>query len=128
MYRTFFVVITGGFFGTLSRVLISAQVSTLAKASHWPVDIFIINITGAFVFAFLLTWTDKMPKWGLFLRIFLGTGFLGAYTTFSSYMLGTMQLIDLAHFLVAGFYLIGSIILGLIAAMAGRSVASVIRQ
>jgi fluoride exporter len=94
-------------------------------ADRWggdlPYGTFLINVTGAFVIGvFLALITDRLtvnPLW----RLFFATGFLGGYTTFSSYTWEALILAQTGAWRRAGAYLLGSNAVGLIGVWVGAS-------
>lgn len=102
-----------------------------AGADEFPWTIFSVNTSGAFVLALVLVIAaDVLPS--RYLRPLLGTGFCGAFTTFSSIVVTVDQLVAHGHPAVAGAYLAGSIGAGLGAAwlglVAGRTIAAIRRS
>jgi fluoride exporter len=116
--RRLLAVFVGGFCGTILRVLLSIWiVGWLGKA--WPFDTLVINLTGAFLFAFV-TMLAQATLWiGPTRRLLLTTGFLGAYTTFSSLALGDVSLLTWNHWLPALGYLLASGVGGILAILGG---------
>ncbi len=116
--RRLLAVFCGGFCGTLTRYALSLLLQGwLGKG--WPYDILLINLSGAFVLAALSTLADASFVVGPTARLLLNTGFLGAYTTFSSLALGDILLVSRGQFGAAILYLVLSVGLGLCAAVAG---------
>ena len=117
--RRVFAVLAGGFLGTIARALLSPFLqANLGK--DWPYDILLINLTGAFLLACLTTPADAAILLGPTRRLFITVGFLGAYTTFSSLMLGDLLLCFAGKSLLALLYLLASIAGGLLATMLGN--------
>ena len=110
----------GGALGALARYWLNEFVAT-RWPTIFPLGTFIINITGSFVIGFFLTFAtvhyDLNPHW----RLFIAVGFLGAYTTFSTFEYETLKLIEEGHLLTALFYVLSSVIAGLIAVWAGAA-------
>ncbi len=85
------VVGVGGFLGAIARYLV-----TLGVARVWPrpfpLGTLLINVTGSFVLGWFTTWAASRaevdPAW----RLLVGTGFVGAYTTFSTFEYETRRL------------------------------------
>lgn len=79
---------TGAFFGAISRFALSQWMKTLWK-KDFPLATFVINVLGSFLLGLVIgshldsTWT-----------LLLGTGFLGSFTTFSTFKLETLQLVQ----------------------------------
>src|SRR3954468_19908249 len=112
----------GGFVGANARYVISNwMVARLGVAFPWHT--FLINVTGSFVIGLLLTIlvqrTSIAPAW----RLFLVVGFLGGYTTFSSYSIETIALIADGKWIPAVAYVMGSNGLALIATLGGVALA-----
>lgn len=116
--RRWLAVLCGGFLGAITRYLLSAVIqAALGKA--WPYDIFVINLSGAFVLALVTVLADTTTFIGPARRLFINVGFLGAYTTFSSLALGDILLLGKAHWLAASVYIGLSIPGGLLMALLG---------
>ncbi len=120
--RRFFAVLGGGFLGTIARYWLSIFVqSHLGKS--WPYDIFLINISGALLLAFVTILADTTLLIGPTRRLFINIGFLGAYTTFSSLELGAITLFLNGQWPLALLYLIASFIGGVLAVLLGEWLA-----
>jgi len=116
--RRILAVLTGGFCGTVTRYLLSIAVQAwLGKG--WPYDILLINLTGAFVLAFVTTLADATFLIGPTRRMFINVGFLGAYTTFSTLTLGDVLLFSNGQWLPAVLYLLLSLLGGILAVLLG---------
>ncbi|HTK08873.1 MAG TPA: fluoride efflux transporter CrcB [Ktedonobacteraceae bacterium] len=123
--RRMLAVLAGGFCGTLARYLLSLFVQAhLGKA--WPYDILLINITGAFLLSFITSLADATVLVGPTRRLFLNVGFLGAYTTFSSFMLGADQLALTGAVLAALLYLFLSLFGGICVVLLGDWLAQLL--
>jgi fluoride exporter len=94
--------------------------------SDFPFGTLLINVTGAFTIglflAFLAGRTDVNPLW----RLFFATGFLGGYTTFSSYTWDALSLSSGGAWLGAGVYVVGSNVAGLIGVWLGARLAQLL--
>ena len=116
------IIALGGALGALTRYGLGIWVSSRWGHS-FPLGTFIINISGAFVLGlinvFAVERTILSPAW----RLGLGIGFLGAYTTFSTFTYETIVLIEEGSYLVALGYALGSTVTGLLAAFFGTWVA-----
>lgn len=127
---TLLVIGLGGAVGTGVRYIIEAAFP--AAPGGWPWATFLINITGAFILAALLeTLSRSGPDdgWRRRVRLGVGTGVLGGYTTYSSFMVEATLLGDTGHYLVAVGYVAASVLLGLAAAWVGlASVAGLHRR
>ncbi len=116
--RRVFAVLGGGFLGTLTRY----GLSTLAQSwlgKGWPYDLLLINVTGALLLAFVTALADATLFIGPTRRLFINVGFLGAYTTFSSFALGDVLLLHGTQWMPALLYLVLSMAGGVLAVMLG---------
>ncbi len=114
----------GGAAGAVARYAVSLAMP--ATPGQFPWGTFTINVTGSFVLGFLLVLLlERFPR-GRLARPVIGTGFLGAYTTFSTYMVDAVQLVHGGHPATAAAYVLGSLAAGLLAVWAGMAGARVV--
>ena len=107
----YLVVLAGAGFGGLARYVAGTWI--MAKyGGRFPLGTFVINITGAFLMGILMTLlTERFqphPNW----RLFLVVGFLGGYTTFSSFEYETFQALRDGELWLGLVYVGGSVVLG----------------
>ena len=114
------VIFAGGTLGTAVR---AALESTFAPvAGQWPWTTFWINLGGAFLLGALLEGlaiSGADHGWRRGLRLGLGTGVLGGFTTYSTFAVESFGLIGSASWLIGLGYAIGSVLLGVAAAFVG---------
>ena len=110
-------VFVGGIFGGFARYGIGLAWPPAVGGFPW--DVFVINLSGAFVLALLLVLVLEVLPPTHYVRPALGTGFLGAFTTFSSLATATDQLLAHGHPGLAVGYAVGSLFGGLAAASFG---------
>lgn len=110
----------GGILGTLLRYYLGrwAAVRTARRGSRFPWGTWIINISGSLLLGILtsLHINGTIPDWSW---LVLGTGFCGAYTTFSTFGYEAISLIEGGHKTLATLYVLSSLGLGLIAVWSG---------
>jgi CrcB protein len=108
----------GGFLGANARYALGLWIVGRAGAG-FPLPTLVINITGSFAIGVLLVlFTERLvvdPAW----RLLLVVGFLGGYTTFSSYSFEALRLLETGDWLPAGWYILGSNGLALAATFLG---------
>jgi len=91
---------------------------------NFPYGTFFINISGCLVMGFFATLaTQKINIISPEIRLMISTGFLGAYTTFSTFGLDTISLLQKGAFISGITYLLGSTILGIISIQLGIIIA-----
>jgi CrcB protein len=117
--RSILAVLCGGALGTLARYGLSLVVQGwLGKG--WPYDILLINLSGTLLLSLVSTLADASLLIGPTRRLLINTGFMGAYTTFSSLALGDILLFNKGQLLPALLYLLLSIAGGLGAVLLGE--------
>lgn len=109
--RRVLLVAAGGTAGTAARLGLGL---VIPDAGGFPVAVLVANLLGALLIGIL---TARLPK-ATEMRLFLGTGLLGGFTTYSAFMTGTVGLWADAP-LLAVAYAVGSLVLGLAAATLG---------
>lgn len=114
--KSFFTVGIGGFLGAICRYSLSLAIP---NAGGFPFATLCINLLGCLCLAWLFTtFTKRTP-----IIVGMGTGFLGAFTTFSTFSLETLLLLQHSEWLQAILYSLGSVGGGLICAWMGIQLA-----
>lgn len=115
----------GGFVGAIARYSLGAWIGQKWGRS-FPLGTFIVNVSGSFFIGLLMTlFTEKFivnPQW----RLLLIVGFLGAYTTFSTFEYETGGLIKDGEWLIALMNVVFSVVAGFVALKAGEVIAKAI--
>ncbi|HET9096356.1 MAG TPA: fluoride efflux transporter CrcB [Candidatus Baltobacteraceae bacterium] len=118
-WQSVLAVLVGGGIGSVIRYVLTFAI-TQRVGPGFPWWTFIINITGSLVIGVVAEVTQTRTFSGApLIRVFLMTGVLGGYTTFSSFSYDTLTLIGDRAQLLALAYAAGSVVLGLVAAFAG---------
>jgi fluoride exporter len=109
LVRKRWLTVAGGFCGALTRYLLGAPLLALAAAlplstEAFPYDTLAINLSGALLLGALIGLVEHDAPVAPDMRLTVGTGFLGAYTTFSSFMVGADTLVIQGHPLAAVLY------------------------
>lgn len=116
----------GGALGALARYALTGWVHSLAGAS-FPWGTLAVNLTGSMVLALaarLLTETATDPE----LRAFVAIGFLGSFTTFSTFSYEALALLQEGEWHLAGLYVAWSVGGGLLGALLGFGLAGTILE
>jgi CrcB protein len=103
----------GSFFGGISRYLLQQYVQ-IRFLSAFPWGTLTVNLTGCFLIGLVFGLANKWNlgnEW----KMFLATGFLGGFTTFSAFSNETISLIHNEQFVQAVLYVLASVLLGLAA-------------
>jgi CrcB protein len=112
----------GGLLGANARYHVGQWV-----ASWWgtafPWGTLLINVSGSFVLGLFLTLTAERFMMKPTTRLFVATGFLGGYTTFSTFSYEAVRLLQHGHVIRAVVYVVSSLIAGLVAVVAGIAAA-----
>ena len=109
----------GGFTGAIARYVIDGVVADLTQASAFPWGTLVVNLSGAFLLGVLTTVIVDRAALPAELRGPVLIGFIGAYTTFSTFMLESWRLVEAGSYGLAVMNLAGSVGLGLAAVFAG---------
>jgi len=113
----------GGLIGANARYVVARLLGALFE-TRFPLGTFVINVSGSFLLGVLGTLVAQrvMPN-SESMRLALGVGFLGAYTTFSTFEFETHALFDDGSWLTATTNMFASLFVGLLAVRAGIVVA-----
>jgi CrcB protein len=121
--RAYLLISLGGIAGANARYLVSGWAAR-RWGTGFPYGTFIINVSGSFVLAFVLTFAAARFHNSPDVRFLVGTGFCGAYTTFSTFAFESMALTRQRDHLPALLNAFGSAAAGVIAAVVGIMLAS----
>lgn len=112
----------GGFVGSVARYGIAVWIGRRWGRS-FPLGTFVVNVSGSFLIGLLMTLMAERftvnPQW----RLLLVVGFLGAYTTFSTFEYETGALLKDGEWLFAGLNVVLSVIAGFVALKLGEVMA-----
>lgn len=109
----------GGFIGSVARYKLGGWLLHLTVQEKFPYSTFAVNLVGCLVVGVLAGLAEKHELFGPGARLFLFTGLLGGFTTFSAFGLETMFLLRRGEPWVAALYVVASVLLGLVAVWVG---------
>ena len=123
--QRYFLIALGGALGSVARFWVGSTVAN-RFGTKFPYGTFVINITACVIIGFSLTFlarrTDLSPAW----RFLVPIGFVGAYSTFSTYEWETLSTIRSGAILLAALYVVGSFVFGLAAVWLGALMAEIL--
>ncbi|HEY2012791.1 MAG TPA: fluoride efflux transporter CrcB [Bryobacteraceae bacterium] len=118
----YLLIVLGGGVGSLTRYLASTAIMS-RFGSRFPLGTLVINVTGSFLIGLIMTTlTERLPP-GTYWRPLLVIGFLGGYTTFSSFEWETYSSISEGSFWIGFANVVGSVTLGYAAVWLGAMLA-----
>ena len=115
-----FLVAIGGAVGSVCRYLVGVVAMRLFGPA-FPWGTFAVNLAGSFAIGLLTELIARRFNASMELRVLLVTGFLGGFTTFSSFSLDTVVLYERGAFMLAAAYVVASVVLSLAATFAGMA-------
>jgi fluoride exporter len=123
--QKYLLIAAGGALGSLTRYWVGSAIAN-RMGTRIPYGTFIINVTACIIIGFSLTYLGRRVELSPAWRYLIPIGFIGAYSTFSTYEWETLSQLRSGAFAIAGIYAVGSLILGLAATWAGCALAELI--
>jgi CrcB protein len=120
------IVFLGAGLGGVARYLLGGWIQGLASAD-FPVGTLAINVTGSLALAALYAFVDGASapaEW----KLFLGVGFCGGYTTFSTFSYETLRLVNEVGWASAGGYVATSVLASVGAALVGLRIGAALAR
>lgn len=114
----------GGFIGALLRYLCSQFLGEISTGA-FPLATFVINLVGSFLIGVMSVLLPAAFPNSRLPLLFVSTGILGGFTTFSTFSLETFGLIEESRYLMAGVYAFGSLAVCLVGVCLGCMIARV---
>lgn len=121
MLVSLIMVMVGGAVGSALRFLVGLMIP--ASPGAFPVATLIINLVGSAVLGAISMLSVRYDLISKDMALLLGTGLCGGFTTFSTFSVELMMLVDVERYVVATIYLATSTVGGIVAAFAGAAVA-----
>ncbi len=123
--QKYLLIAVGGGLGSALRYWVGSTVGGRLGV-RFPFGTLVVNVTACVVIGFALTWfgerAEISPAW----RYLLAVGFIGAYSTFSTYEWETFSTLRSGAFVLASLYAGGSMVLGLAAVWCGAALAEAV--
>ncbi len=113
----------GGFFGAIFRFLVTGWVQDLSRSVHFPYGTLAVNVIGSFLLGFLVRYAFLYNAFSPETRLLIFIGFLGAFTTFSTFSNETFNLLADGAMMPAMMNILANMLLGLGAVWIGQALA-----
>ena len=123
--QKYLLIALGGAAGSIARYWVGSTVSGRI-GTKFPYGTFVINITACIIIGFALTFLSKRADFSPAWRYLVPIGFIGAYSTFSTYEWETLSTLRSGAFFLAALYAVGSLLLGLVAVWGGAVLADLL--
>ena len=123
--QKYLLIALGGGLGSIARYWVGSTVGG-RMGIRFPYGTLVVNITACVVIGFVLTWFGERAEVSPVWRYLLAVGFIGAYSTFSTYEWETLSTLRSGAFALASLYAVGSLALGLAATWCGAALAEAI--
>lgn len=109
----------GGFIGSVARYKLGGWLLHRTAQETFPYSTFAVNVAGCLFVGILAGLAERYELFGPGTRLFLFTGLLGGFTTFSAFGIETMFLLRRGETWVAALYVVASVLIGLLAVWVG---------
>lgn len=120
----FLLVAAGGALGSMARFGLGLLAARLAPNASWPLGTFLANGLGGLAMGLLVGWLAfRGGAHQESIRLFAAVGLLGGFTTFSSYSLEAVMMVERRDYALAAAYVVGSVVLAVVALFIGLAIA-----
>ena len=123
--QKYLLIAVGGALGSVARYWVGSTIGS-RMGSRFPYGTLVVNLTACLIIGFSLTYLGRRlelsPAW----RYLIPIGFIGAYSTFSTYEWETLSSLRAGAFAIAALYALGSLLLGLAATWLGMVLAETV--
>lgn len=123
--QKYLLIAAGGALGSIARYWVGSAVAG-RMGIRFPYGTLLVNITACVIIGFSLTYLGRRADLSSAWRYLIPVGFVGAYSTFSTYEWETLASLRSGAFFLAALYALGSLALGLIAVWGGSLLAEFI--
>jgi CrcB protein len=116
--QKYLLIAIGGALGSIARYWVGSSISS-RMGIRFPYGTLIVNITACVIIGFSMTYLGRRAELNPAWRFLVPVGFIGAYSTFSTYEWETLSTLRAGAFGIAALYAVGSFVLGLAAVWGG---------
>jgi fluoride exporter len=120
--QKYLFIAVGGALGSLARFWVGSMVAN-RFGTKFPYGTFVINMTACLIVGFSLVFLERRAEVNVAWRFFIPIGFVGAYSTFSTFEWETFSSLQTGAFFLAAVYVALSFFLGLVAVWFGVLIA-----
>jgi fluoride exporter len=123
--QKYLLIAVGGALGSIARFWVGSTIAS-RMGIRFPFGTLVVNLTACLIIGFSLTYLGRRADLNSAWRFLIPVGFIGAYSTFSTYEWETLSAMRSGTFVLAALYAGGSFILGLVAVWGGSWLAEAI--
>jgi len=123
--QRYLLIAIGGALGSVARYWVGSSIAA-RTGIRFPYGTLIVNITACVIIGFSMTYLGRRAELNPAWRYLISVGFIGAYSTFSTYEWETLSTMRAGDFGIAALYAAGSLLLGLAAVWIGSVFGEVI--
>jgi fluoride exporter len=123
--QKYLLIAAGGALGSIARYWVGSAISG-RMGTKFPYGTIVINISACIIIGFTLTYFGRRADLSAAWRFLVPIGFIGAYSTFSTYEWETLSTLRSGAFFLAALYAAGSLVLGLAATWCGTALADLL--
>jgi len=123
--QKYLLIAVGGALGSIARYWVGSSIAG-RMGIRFPYGTLIVNLTACVIIGFSMTYLGRRAEISPAWRFLIPVGFIGAYSTFSTYEWETLTSLRAGAFSIAALYAVGSLILGLVAVWGGSAMAELV--
>ena len=123
--QKYLLIAVGGALGSIARYWIGSSIAG-RMGIKFPYGTLIVNLTACVIIGFSMTYLSRRAELSPAWRFLIPVGFIGAYSTFSTYEWETLTSLRAGAFAIAALYALGSLILGLVAVWGGSMLGELV--
>jgi fluoride exporter len=123
--QKYLLIAVGGALGSIARYWVGSSIAG-RMGIRFPYGTLIVNLTACVIIGFTMTYLGRRAEISPAWRFLVPVGFIGAYSTFSTYEWETLASLRAGAFSIAALYALGSLVLGLVAVWGGSALGELV--